>query len=130
MLFIIELESVLPYQYCCVCVCVNVKKKGEKMLGLVSRLADRLEDDVVRQSLVILGCAVVAGVVLGSNKRSPADPADLSVRETVEREAQLDDAGGDAHYATSSVYAPADSYLLRLLREETDESPPSAENGS
>ena len=100
------------------------------MLGLVSRLADRLEDDVVRQSLVILGCAVVAGVVLGSNKRSPADPADLSVRETVEREAQLGDTGGDAHYATSSVYAPADSYLLRLLREETDESPPSAENGS
>ena len=87
---------------------------------MLSRLADRMEDDVVRQSLIILGCALVAGVVLGTGRRARGDPGDLSARQTVER------AGEDAgpkdgslpHHASSTFYAPADSYLMRLLSEE------------
>ena len=82
----------------------------------------------MRQSLMILG-AQSRGAVLGSPSAS-ADPADLSVRETVEREAQLDDAGGDAHYATS-LFMPSDCIcrasferkrmnLLRALRTEAE----------
>ena len=57
------------------------------MLKMLSRLADRMEDDVVRQSLIILGCAVVAGTVLGTGRRARGDAADLSERQTVERAA-------------------------------------------
>ena len=54
---------------------------------MLSRLADRMEDDVVRQSLIILGCAVIAGTVLGTGRRARGDAADLSARQTVERAA-------------------------------------------
>ena len=95
-------------------------------MWLLSGLADRMEDDAVRQSLVILGCAVVAGIVLSSNKHSTTDPADLSVSKTVVRAAEGVQGKG-AHHAMSSVYAPADSYLLGLLREETNDAASNAE---
>jgi hypothetical protein len=76
-----------------------------------------MEDDVVRQSLIILGCAVIAGTVLGTGRRARGDAADLSARQTVER-AAADARSRAPHHASSTLYVPSDSYLMRLLGEE------------
>lgn len=87
------------------------------MAALVSRVADALEDDVVRQSLIICGCALVAGAVL-SRGASAQSLESMSKVETVVQ--AVNEADVEAHKESSSLYVPNDSYLLHLLKSETD----------
>ena len=87
------------------------------MAALVSRVADALEDDVVRQSLIICGCAIVAGAVLSRGAR-PQSLESMSEAETVVQ--AVSEAEFEAYKESSSLYVPDDSYLLRLLKSEAD----------
>ena len=82
---------------------------------MASRIVNSLEDGAIRQSIIICGCAILAGVILSKGAQA-REIESMSKAEAIVQ--ALNEEEFVDHKESCSLYAPNDSYLLQLLKSE------------